>query len=481
MALTLTIAGVDKTSLLRRGDVADEPLSIDDELKARSTATFELVSADGSYRPAVGAIVSIVQDGTTIFGGTIDTIEESVLAFGRSALRHICNCTDYSQIATKRLVARVYESQTAGSIVSDILTNDLSGESVTAGTIDAGPTVTKAIFAYETAAEAFDKLSTLSGHAWWIDYDKALQFRSRDKIAAPFSLTATSANFRNLRVERTREDYRNRQWIRGSVDVTDTITDEGPTPAPDGTSRVYLTKYPISASPTIKVNGSTSGQTIGVLDVDSGKAWYYQQQLNYIIQSTTETILSSTATLSITYQGLFPIALQVENVPEQTSRAAVEGGSGIYENAQDVEIDSASAGIEVANGLLRKYGSIPTKLHFETDTAGLVAGQLLPVNLTAHNLNGTWLVDRVKAVDIGRSDGKLRYEVLALSGEALSGWETFFRQMAAQRKRFVINENQVLVRAQSMTDGITLADTLTTPDSAAARVGTSQVDLCFAG
>lgn len=420
MAITLTIAGTNRTSLLRRAPIAEQPLLIDEQLNMRSTAAFELVSTDGTYRPSVGQVVTITDGGTTIFAGTIHDFSEARLSEGTTPLHHLLNCVDYNQIADRRLVqAETYDSQTAGAIVLDIVTDYLNGEGITSTDIDAGPTITHLVFNYDRVSDALDQLSDLSGFAWWIDYDKKFWFKQRDKIAAPFALTNTSGNYRAMRVERTREDYRNRQWFKGAYDVTATQTDESVTPAPDGVSRTFLTKYPVATITNVKKNGSTSGQTIGVLDVDTGRAWYYLAKQAFITQDAGQTVLSSTATLTLTYEGFYPLVSRVENAPEQVTRAAVEGGSGIYESVRDFDADKADTVIELANALLRRYATMPTKLHFETDTSGLFTGQIMNVNITAHSVTGAYLITRVRRMDIGRGDGALRYEIEALSGEVL--------------------------------------------------------------
>ncbi len=464
MAITLTIAGVDRTANLLRVPAADQPLTIDQELKARSTARFQLISTDGLYRPAIGNTVTIVQDSVTLFGGTIDSFTEVYHLGSTAALRYTVNCVDYSQIADRRLVARSYQNQTCGAIIADVVTNDLSGEGVTTTNVDTGPTITLANFNYDSVAQVLDYLSELSGYAWWIDASKNLYFKARDTIAAPFSITDSSANFRNLRVERTREDYRNRQWLKAGLDKTDTIANESPTPQPDGTSRVFIAKYPIAEEPVIKVNGSTAGQDVGILDVDASKAWYWKKNAITVVQDLGQTVLSSTATLTLTYKGLFPIAARLDLESEQEARAAVEGGTGIYEGAREVDLDDSNAALQQAQGLLRKYGTIPTKLYFETDTTGLQASQLLTVNITRHDLSGTWLIDRVHVYDAGRKDN-LRTEVLALSGEAMSGWETWFKALAQKSTRLTFRENEIIVR------GLTFADTLMIDDSLSVSAG----------
>lgn len=464
MAIVLTIGGVDKTSLLRV-----DSLQLTDTLNARDTCSFNLLDKTGTYRPVVGQ-ESIITDGARVFAGTIDEPDETAIP-GSSALEFQCSCVDYNQIPDRHLVARVYENQTLGAIVRDIVTQDLAGEVITVIKVQDGPTITKAVFNYRTATEAFNDLAELTGYAWNIDYYKDLAFFARETNLAPFSLTDTSKNFRNMSVKPTRGQYRNKQYIRAGQDITDPRTDSF---KGNGKDKSYVLNFAVAKVPTVKVNGVD--KTKGIRGLETGKDFYWSKGEKEITQDDAGTPLASTDTLDVTYQGLFPIILVSQSDSEISSRQAVEGGTGIYEAIEDDQsIDSQSLATQKADGLLRRFGRIPRIIEFETDTVGLAAGQLITINVTRHNLNAQFLIDSVAAWDV---EGKfLRYRVRALDGESLGSWVDFFKKLAEAGRKFVIRENEVLVLLRRSTDTVILTDTFTATSSAyaVAEVGTAIV------
>lgn len=471
MAITLTIGGEDWT-----GYLLTNSLSISDQLNSRNTSSFDLISVEGAgpivtdagdtlitsdgdtlyygIRPEVGQEVIFLRDGVTrVFAGTIDDLTEEKMP-GSDALRYTVACVDNNALADRRLVYDAYENQTLAAIVEDIVTEFLAGEGITTTYVQTGPVIERAVFNYVTAAQAFDDLAELTGFSWYIDYDKNLRFFSRETHAAPFALTDSSGNFRNLKVRRTMERYRNRQYIRGGVDLTVERTE---TFKGDGETRAFPLQFPIGKVPTaLSINGGPQ-LTIGILGIDSGKDFYWNKGSNLLTQSDSGTKLTATDTGSVTYQGQFPLTVNAQDDAAIAAMASLTGGTGIIESIEDKpNLDTEPAATDFANAYLRKDGRIPTHIDFETDDDGLEAGQLITITIGAHNLTGAYLIDNVSADDI---DGLfLRYKVRALDGESVGGWERFFKNMADQGRKFVIRENEVLTYMRRIAETVSVSD-----------------------
>jgi hypothetical protein len=468
MSISITIGVDDKTSLVQQ-----KQLSITDELNSRNTYGFDLVSTDGSYRPAVGQDAAVVKDTVTIFAGTIDNVFEASPNNGITpALAFKLQCVDYNQLCDRFLVAEAYEAHLAGDIVKHII-NDfinvtLPGEGVTYTNVQDGPTISKAVFNYISATQALDELAEISGFSWWIDYDKDMHFCSRLTNAAPFSLTDTSGNFRNLAIRRTRQDYRNKQYFRGGQDISSALTE---TFLGDGETVTFSLTLPCAKVPTnINIDGGAP-KSIGIRQVESGKDWYWSEGEREITQDSGGVKLTSANVLSVTYQGYFPVIVESFNESAIAERKAVEGGTGIYEHAvTDTSINTSDAVQERAEALVRKYGEIPETVEFETDNDGLKAGQLINITNTIHNLNAAYLIQRVTINDI--TANILRYQITTLSGEYLGGWVDFFKGLAKAGQGYVIRENEVLLKIRKLTDNLRLTDTLTvTASGIESRVG----------
>lgn len=491
MSLTITIGGIDLTLFL-----ALNTLDVNDTINRRSLASFKMiftgiqtlladengnsvVDENGNYielspdaaSVSEGAAVLIKNGATSIFGGTIETYEIEELApnSARTELLFTINCVDYSELADRHLVARTYTAggQTADSIMLDIVSKDLAGEGVTTSQVAVGPAITKILWNYRKVSAAFDDLAQIAGYSWWIDADKVLWFQHRMGVAAPLSLTDTSANFRMPRLRVSRDRYRNRQYVRAGKDTTAARTEDR---HGDSKTRAFLFTYPMGAAPSVvTVNGVA--KTIGVKGIDTGKDWYWTKGDPTITQDDAGTLLTATDTLTITYIGLYPLIVLAQSDSEIAARAAASGGSGYFEDIEDdPDIDGASMATDEANAMLGRYGTIPQVFTFETDTAGLVAGQILTATITNFGITGDWLIEAVTAHDY---NGVLvRYTVRAVSGQAIGGWEAYFRDLAQSGRKFVFRDNEVLQLLRQIADAVTVGDSMSSVSAAPeSRVG----------
>lgn len=439
MTLAFIIGGVDRTSLVQVSS-----LSISDTLNSRNTAEFTLVDVSGTNRPVIGSSIVINNGATRIFGGSIESYDEDELTPGIGpGLVYAIKCVDFNQLCDRFEVAEAYSAtgQTLRDIVLDLVSTYLVAEGITTTNVATGPAITSAVWNYLPLATAFNDLADLAGYAWWIDYNKDLHFMPRDGIVAPMALTDASGNFRNMTVSRSRSQYRNLQIVRAGVDLTSVRTDHA---AGDGKTRAFTLAYPVGDVPvSIKVNAAT--KTFGVQGVDTGKDFYYALGSNTITQDNAGALLGTSDDLAVTYQGQFPIILLAQLDGEITTRAAVEGGSGIYQEVESyTNVNSRESAQEIADSLLKKFGTIPVVVKFETDVDGLFSGQLLPITNTAHALAGSFLVSKVSFSDFS-GQGDLRYQVEAYDGQFLGSWESFFRDIAAIGKKFTIRDNEVVV------------------------------------
>ena len=450
-------------------------VSVDLAVNRRGVATFQIAkqTVGGALPVELGEEVYLLTDGAVkIWGGTVESIVEGDLTEGAYTYRTAAyTVVDFDQLAKRRLVAASYEGDTFGTIVADIVTTYLTAEGVTAGTIETGPTITKAVFNYRTAAECFDDLAELTGFVWWIDADKALQFRQPASLLAPWEITASSKPYRRLSIKRSRYQYRNAQLVRAGIDLGD-AADE--ILIGDGTRRTFNVSLPVGAVPTISVDtgGGYAAKTVGVNGVDSGVQWYYNIGRTEVTQSGSETVLATTHLVKVNYRAQYPIIVRIDDAVEQAARLAAEGvGSGIYEDIVDApDIDDRNLAVDKAESLLRRYGEVPTTITFETDTTGLEAGQLLTITLTDHGISGDWLIERVGITS--RDDNELRYAVTCVSNEAVGGWQEYYRRQAQARRSFVVRENEVLLILVPVSDAVAVADVPT----ATAYTGAYEVD-----
>jgi hypothetical protein len=183
---------------------------------------------------------------------------------------------------------------------------------------------------------------------------------------------------------------------------------------------------------------------VGVNGLDSGKYWYFTYESNVVSQDSGQAVLTAGSTLEIKYTGLYPIITVAEDPAQIASRALVETGtSGIYESlVNETSINEKSQSQEYGEGLILKYGIIPSIITFDTEVSGLAAGQLLPIQKSLFGINASYLIE---SINISSPDGKAtNYSVKCLDGSSLGGWEQFFKDLLKGNRQYIINESEVV-------------------------------------
>lgn len=466
------IGGIDRTGFYIRNS-----LSIEDEINARTTASFDLVDTAGTFHPEPGQVVQIKDNSLNlVFSGFLEEPEEH-RPLGTNILQYKITCVDNQAIADRRFVNESFVNQTAGAIVTNILTTILADEGVIAGNIQTGVTLALAVYPTIHVSQAFDELAEASGFAWWIDKDKKLNFVSRETFAAPFNITGNASAFRNVVYRKVKDQYRNRQYIRAGQDKTNTQTE---TFKGDGEVRTFTVAFKIAEVPTITLNAGA--QTVGIRGVDTGKNWYWAKNEKEISQDNAGVKLTSTDILSVAYVGFFPIMTVANAESEILARKAIEGGTGLHESIESFpNIDDADTALSIAQGKLDRFARISGQLTYQTETAGLQAGQIQNVVLPIHGVNGEFLIDRVTITDFD-AKGNLRYDVHAVDGQALGGWTDLFKALLKVGKVTSIRENEVLIKLKSASDTARITETLTIDKAAPeSRVGFATVGFSQTG
>ncbi|MDW7673786.1 MAG: hypothetical protein SCK28_04530 [Bacillota bacterium] len=408
-----------------------------DKLNERTTCSFTIIEPE--FEIDVGMEVEVKQDAEIIFAGTVDSVRE----FGDITKYAAVTCVDFSQLIDKRKVYDTFENELAGDIARAFIVSFFADDGITEGIIQDGPIISKAVFNYDDGNVAMNRLAEITGFSWFIDHDKKLNLFDRATYQAPFGLTDNSNNFQGLQVKKTRGQYRNRQYVRAGQDVTQEIVKEKPTPKPDGVSKTFVVRLPIAQKPRIYIDDiEVDPADIGVNGLDKDRKYYFSFNSNTITQDQSEETLS-TEVLEVTYRGLYPLLVVADKSEEIAARKEIEGGSGIYESIiEESNLNTREAAFEFAFGKLEKYGLLPKVITFNTYDHGLKAGQLLPIQNNKYGLDGNYLIEEVTA----RADGNLTlYNVKALDGAALGGWEQFFKGLLQGNRKLVIRENEVLV------------------------------------
>jgi len=427
------------------------------KINALTTANFIVIDLLHLDNIDNGDSIELFNGDIKIFSGIVLNHEKYEDYHG--ILSYSIQAVDNSKLADKRLIAKVYENQTAGNIARGIIAEKLAEEGVTEGIIQDGPVVKKAVFNYIKCTEALDYLKTITGYSWNIDKDKKLNFFERSTYKAPFMLS-DDIKHHNFRQKSTMDKYRNTQYVRGGRGKTAMQEGEKPTPKPDGHSRNFIVRFPLAERPIIelKIGGGAWTQVnpndIGVNGLDNNKKWYFSYGSNIITQDDSEAALDAANgdDIRITYTGLRNLFVKLDDSVEIDKRKLAEPGtSGIYEDiAREVDINDSSQLIQYTQGLIETYAQIQDIVTFNTYVDGLEAGQLLRVKKPLFDIDDDFLIESISI----RPDGPnlVQYSVTALDGAAVGGWEEFFKKLLKGNREFVIAENEVVILLQSQSE-----------------------------
>lgn len=490
MTIEVSIDGVDRSGMYRPGT-----LRVRETLAGRNTGEFTLLDAAQTYRPSIGELVEVLHDGSTIFKGTVDKADEEDPPAGNFNRLKI-TCVDFNQLANRFLVAKRYEKagQTLQDIVEDVVDveTELSLEGVTVEDISGDPLIETAHFDYRTVRQAFDDLARESGYSWGIGYDKILRFSGLGSVSSGVKFQETGVNnYIGARITKTREKYRNRQFVRGEKQPTDPRTE---TFVGDGERQTFTLSFEVAndpdlTRPIVKVDGVV--QDVGVRGVESEQEfdWFYNLGEKEISQDISSDPLTSGDQLSVAYIGQFPFIIEFEDSAEIATRAAVEGGSGVYEN---LEVDEDLRGIQLAldraSGFLRRFGQITEEARIETYDGTPSIGETVIVDMSDHGISMEEYLVETKAIsDVGSGTDVLRYQYRVSSPpEEFESWIEFFGKLFAAGKKTVIGrQNEALLLTRSVVDTISVSNTVETlaspgtltnhnlhDSSTAARIGT---------
>lgn len=149
------------------------------------------------------------------------------------------------------------------------------------------------------------------------------------------------------------------------------------------------------------------------------------------------------------------LSYTTEDAAEIVARAAIEGGSGIYENVYyDGNIVSDTVAAAVATNLLKKYGLIPLAISFESYSTDWRPATKLKVNMPSFGISSDryFLIESVTMQDI--SDNRLRVSVSGVSKDTSDFSTQPSDDYVDYFKRWLENQNKLIKDSQNYADHI---------------------------
>ena len=468
----------------------------------RWQAQFDLRDSSGTFAPALGQTVIFTENNFKLFAGCLVDVKAEWLMGTTQDIIYHCTAADKSSICDHRVVksGTFLAGSDAAQAILAIVQQYLNGEGITAQgvPIDLGALTADQIFNFNTVTQAFDAIATDTGTIWYIDVNGILNFSAfNDLPPAPFSLSATSGNFRHFVFEQSLLNYRNSQYAVSNLTI---LPGAGNTGGSQPTAKVETftwalgqpgiveswdqfgnpipgflnTALPVSVVTSITVNGAP--QTVVEFANFHGQQptgptdhmWFYKQQ-QVEMGPTRSLPLPVNATVIVSYipftnNASVEVGTALDPTSPITGGTFGTCGSGVYEAVEQVQNISTSADLTaIAQAVLNRWGGVPTVVTFETDKAGLAPGQLLSVNLPLispiYLTNASLLITQVHGVSLAGDLGfgnSFRWTVQAQSVRDLGNWIKWFENLV-KRTQNALPVYQYEIAAFVLAPGSSLA------------------------
>lgn len=384
MAITLNINSTDRTSL-----VVDKTLTGTLNLTSQvDVVEFHIrkYKAGVTYTPAIGDVVELIDDGTTVFGGEVINIQQSVES-SVAGVYYSIRAVDYSRKLIDTVFTETYENDTIEDIIDDINTNYLSG--FTVNNVVCNVSIDKIVFNQVSVFDAIRKLADLVAYHWYVDPNKDIHFFSKFTNSAPFSITDDNGKYipKSLKYKVDGSEIVNHIIVRGGEydanSQTDVITVSG------NDSKSFILPQKMS---NLQV------------ELDTGAGYVAQAVgIEFIDDFTTKDVLYDYNQKSIRWNAALSDGdkIRFTGNPKAKVLAPAEDPTSIatYGRKSKVIIDKSIEDIDVARkraaAELLKYKDEKAGIQVRTYETGLRAGQVITVNSTIQGINDQFLIQKV--------------------------------------------------------------------------------------
>ncbi|NCD40550.1 MAG: hypothetical protein EOL88_00510 [Bacteroidia bacterium] len=423
MNITVTIGGVDKSSLVEWGSFRYE----DNVNQQPNTCSFIIKTYTGqSYKPAIGDSVVATDGSDKIFSGTIIRVRnyfEADIAYYQVTVK------DETLKLDRVIVTESFDEETVNDIIDYINTNYLSGVTIT--NVDCDIEITRIVFNKKTVTQCLNDLAKLTNYIWYIDYDSDIHFIAKNSEASPFNISDDSDYIigNSLDLNSDLSQLRNVVTIRGADKVATNTRDKNHTG--DGTTTAFNTDYKFAELPIVTVNGSPV--TVGVENLDTtGYDCYWNYNQKYIRFGTAPT---DTHPIVITGYPEIPIIVQIEDLGSISQ-------FGRYEFSKvNKDLKSSEDAQLYAQAQLESYAQSVREGSFRTYESGLKSGQTLSINLTDLGIADQFIIQRVALKMITRTKGEWTVE---LATTQTMGIIQFLQDKLLSNDNLELNEDEVL-------------------------------------
>ncbi len=410
----LTINGVAKT--IQPG------FAITESANGRNRIDFEILSADGTYRPALDDTVILTEDGVRIFGGLVDRPVEAGFG-GRSTSTGIVlrvSASDFNVFAEHiHLTAEIPSGSYKAGL--QVVATALSAQGVTLDAAQAtGPTLPALSYSDRPIVDVLNEMAALASgtgatsYVWEIDYTQVLRGVVTGSLAAPFNITDGDGNvLGDITVEQAHVgNFANYIVLlagSGQKDKADLVG------TADGVTVTFALHYTPAAFYVINVGGTlvdgwvTGGvnETIGT----SPATWSYDPATNSITRNAA--LANGSGNIVAAMNAQFPLRV--------TADAGAPAASRVLKTYQAPDVFDRAVAQALADAYLARDNQSPKTVRYNAafSKIGLHPGQVQTITSTKRNLTGSFLITDVRIVNV--SGTLVQRQVTAVSTTRLPG------------------------------------------------------------
>lgn len=438
-------SSIDYTTLLLRSVLTKEV----------GRLQFRIKNTPGKASLALGDEIELLEDGSSIFGGTVTEMENQVE--GGILISTLYTCNDWSFRLNSKLVVRTYVDEDPQTIVNDIIASFTDGTFGTTGVVLGGFDVTSIKFNYEQVTTSLEKLAKQIGWEWYVDPDKEVHFFPPDAVVnAPYEIDDTSGNleWRTLEIDQSLINMKNSVFVIGGTYIKNfTAVTTPDSYLTDGTKVVFPIAYKYTPD-TIVVTLAGVPQTIGTDQVtDPGTVQVLYNQADRFIRFTS--VPTTGQTVKIYGDAQIPILAHVQN------QAAITAYGEIQDAIIDQQIKSIEEAQERGNAAISQYGSPVYSVKFSTLKTGFEIGQTVQVDSAIFGEDVVVIIKRIT----GRcySPNQMRYEIECVGTEKVSFVDIMKFLLTRAAADTVVDDSTVLQVLLLLQESVDAADTLNSP------------------
>ena len=382
MSITVNINSIDRTNL-----ILFPTLSVKQELSNKVDICNFTIRKNDFYTPSYLDDVKVIDNGNTIFGGTILEFKEQTDS-GADTILFKIKATDYTFLMDRIQAAKTYEDKTINYIIDDLLTSYASD--FNADNVESDFEVEKIVFNQVPISQCIKKLAAIVQYDWYIDEDKSVHFFPLAENPAPYNLTDTSGNYvyKSLKRKVNGSQLVNVVKVRGGTyegsSYTDYITVKG-----DDTKSFQLPYKFHNLAIELDTGSGYVNKTVGI---------------DFIDDFTSKNVLHNYQDMSIRFENALndgDIIKYTGNPDIRVLAIAEDSDSKIaYGESQklirDTSIKSNTIARQRGNAELLAYANLLTDASFYTYNSGLRVGMNITLDSTIRNCDNSFLISSIQ-------------------------------------------------------------------------------------